>query len=126
MTVHVVSEVTRVAKQHVLLKDFIIQSFLFLFFLFFPAKLMQMTYVFERIGLVADGASFAVDALPEGGREDLPREFFRVVQTRWVNCDTKKCQVTGELITSYVICYQWWGSPCSEPGPPSSPACCSR
>ena len=99
VTVHVVSEVTRVAKQHVLLKDFIIQSFLFLFFLFFPAKLMQMTYVFERIGLVADGASFAVDALPEGGREDLPREFFRVVQTGWVTCNTKKVKVTRTQVT---------------------------
>ena len=50
-------------------------------------NIKSSTYVFERVCLVADGASLAVDALPEVGREDLPRELLRVVQARRVNCN---------------------------------------
>ena len=47
------------------------------------------TYIFVRICHVANGASFAVDALPEGGREDLSREFFGVAETGGVNWKKK-------------------------------------
>ena len=46
----------------------------------------MFTYIFERVGLVADGARLAVDALPKRGREDPARELVRVAETGRVNC----------------------------------------
>ena len=56
------------------------------------------TYIFEWIGLVADGARLAVDALPKRGREDLLREFLGVAETGWVNCTKIRSRLTNERI----------------------------
>ena len=94
-----ISEVARVAEQHVVLRDFNKFSYIMLFLqMVSSVRIDIFTYIFEWIGLVADGARLAVDALPKRGREDLLREFLGVAETGWVNCTKIRSRLTNERI----------------------------
>ena len=99
-----ISEVARVAEQHVVLRDFNKFSYIMLFlqmgtlYAVSSVRIDIFTYIFEWIGLVADGTRLAVDALPKRGREDLLREFLGVAETGWVNCTKIRSRLTNERI----------------------------